>query len=103
MYDDPPSLTAAFGERFVDEPVVDEIDDTDFAVGAGHQYDPVSLQALVFAASQFTFRQAMLVDQETAKAVACWTTLSEPKLDESALACEHGSGESHLNKSDSGV
>ena len=77
------------GHVVLDEPSKHPQDSGHFVIGAGHEDDAVGLQAFVLAVFELAFDGAGLVNQHPAQAVACWTPLTKPHLNQAALTGEH--------------
>src|SRR5258705_1320276 len=75
------------------EQAIHAADRIDFGVGPGHQDDPVRLQALLRANSEFGLGLPVLVNQLSTQSVPSQTALSKAKPNEAALTGEDLNGE----------
>ena len=78
-----------FRQSLLNEPLVDQIDDTSLVVGAGHQDYSIGLKAFVLATSQFALHGSVLVDQDAAESITGRAALAVAEFDQATLAGEH--------------
>ena len=88
------SLVEACGDlaldfAIFDESAVDPADRIDLLGGPRNKYNAIGLDALVFAAREFTFDIRTLIDEAAAQPKARRSALTEPKFDQAALTGEY--------------